>query len=249
MIGRRRLATMPERLIGLVILANVAVLGVLGVTGFLGLWNTGGTQPAQLVGSPSPSLALMPMGNAHIPTTNACVLCHGAGGEVKPVAAILHPVEGWRRCLTCHSNTDLGRLAPGHEGIGEGECLNCHKTAETGPAITQPHAALHDQACLDCHGSVAHLPSTMASSKESECVLCHKPTSLPPPSYPHPDNARLSCRTCHQSAEAGALPIDHALRTDSTCLLCHEIDVAGASGPATGPTLDPSGLLLPSSSP
>ena len=192
----------------------------------------------------------MPMGNAHIPTTNACVLCHGAGGEVKTIPTILHPVEGWRRCLTCHTDTNLGRLAPGHEGIAEEECLNCHTTGQTGPAITQPHAALHDQACLDCHGSVAHLPTTMASTKETDCVLCHKPTTLPPPEYPHPANARLSCRSCHQSAEAGALPIDHALRTDSTCLLCHDIKVAGGSpAPAASPvesTFDQTGLLLPS---
>lgn len=247
MIAPRPVASLAERAMRLFILANVAMLGVLVVTGLLGLWNTGGSQPAQLAApTPSPTFGLMPMGNAHIPTTNACVLCHGAGGEVKTVAAILHPIEGWRRCLTCHTNTDLGRLAPGHEGIAEEECLNCHKTAQTGPAITQPHAALHNQACLDCHGSVAHLPSTMASSRESECVLCHKPTSLPPPAYPHPANARLSCRTCHQSAEAGALPIDHALRTDSTCLLCHDINVAGESRPASQPTLDATGLLLPS---
>jgi hypothetical protein len=236
-----------QRAILFVILANVGVLALLAVTGILGLWNTGGTQPAQLVVSASPTatLGLMPMGNAHIPTSNACILCHGAGGEVKTVPSILHPVEGWRRCLTCHTDTNLGRLAPGHEGIAESECLNCHKTAQTGPAITQPHAALHDQNCLDCHGTVAHLPTTMASSKEGDCVLCHKPTSLPPPSYPHPENARLTCRTCHRSAEAGALPIDHALRTDSTCLLCHDIKVVGESPAASGPTLDPSGLLLP----
>lgn len=249
MIAGRPVLAIAERAIKFFIAANIVLLGLLALTGLLGLWNTGGSQPAQLaVPSASPSLGLMPMGNAHIPTTNACVLCHGAGGEVKAIPAILHPVEGWRRCLNCHTNTDLGRLPPGHDGIAEEECLNCHKTAETGPAITQPHAVLHDQHCLDCHGSVAHLPTTMASAKESDCVLCHKPATLPPPSYPHPANARLSCRTCHQSPEAGALPIDHALRTDSTCLLCHDIKVEAASAPAGSPTLDATGLLLPSAS-
>gem|GEM_PF-3164349 len=247
MIISKPSAPILQRAILFVIVANIAVLGLLAVTGILGLWNTGGTQPAQLVASPTATLGLLPMGNAHIPTTNACVLCHGAGGEVKSIPSILHPVEGWRRCLTCHTDTNLGRLAPGHEGIAEGECLNCHKTAQTGPAITQPHAALHNQACLDCHGTVAHLPTTMASSKQGECVLCHKPTSLPPPSYPHPENARLTCRTCHRSAEAGALPIDHALRTDSTCLLCHDIKVVGDAPATSLPSLDPSGLLLPPS--
>ena len=119
------------------------------------------------------------MGNAHIPTTNACVLCHGAGGEVKVVPAMLHPVEGWRRCVTCHSDENLGRKAPGHEGIAEEECLNCHKVAEAGPAITRPHSVLQDQGCLDCHGTFAHLPSSMASAKETDCVLCHKADRSP----------------------------------------------------------------------
>ena len=168
---------------------------------------------------------LMQMGLAHIPTNNACVLCHVSGGEtmLKVVPAMLHPLEGWRRCLVCHTDETLGRQAPGHVGIAEEECLNCHKVSQGGPAITQPHAALHDQRCLDCHGGVAHLPSSMAGSKETDCVLCHKPAALPPPQYPHAADARLSCRSCHRSAEVGNLPIDHALRQDSTCLLCHDI--------------------------
>jgi hypothetical protein len=243
-----------DRAIWLLIAANIVALGVLAVSILLGLANTPGSQPAQLAALPSASHELIPMGNAHIPTTNACILCHGAGGEVKAIPAILHPIEGWRRCVTCHASGELGRTAPGHDGIAEEECLNCHKTAQTGPAITQPHAALHDQKCLDCHGSVAHLPSTMASTKETDCVLCHKAATLPPPSYPHAPDARLSCRSCHQSAEAGALPIDHALRTDSTCLLCHEISVrgAGSGSPDAGspaPLLTPGPVTPPPASP
>jgi hypothetical protein len=227
-----------NRAIDLVLVAIIVALAATSVILAYGFISSGGSQPAQLAPNPTASFDLMPMGNAHIPTTNACVLCHAAGGEVKTPLPILHPVEGWRRCLTCHTNEALGRTAPGHEGIAETECLNCHKTGQAGPAITQPHAVLHDQHCLDCHGSVAHLPSTMASSKESDCVLCHKPADLPPPSYPHAADVYLSCRSCHQSAEVGALPIDHARRSDSTCLLCHEINVVGASGPI-GPSLAP----------
>jgi hypothetical protein len=230
--------TGPGRLIrstiDLALLVVILALALTSAVLIYGFVSSGGSQPGQLLPQASPSFGLMPMGNAHIPTTNACVLCHTAGGDVKQPPVILHPIEGWRRCLTCHTNEALGRTAPGHEGIAETECLNCHKTGQAGPAITQPHAALHDQHCLDCHGSVAHLPSTMASSKESDCVLCHKPATLPPPSYPHAASVYLDCRSCHQSAEVGALPIDHARRTDDTCLLCHEINVVGAS-PGTAP--------------
>jgi hypothetical protein len=207
------------------IAANIAVLVLL--LAVLILDRVNGPLPGHpALGSiPSASPDLMQMGLAHIPTSNSCELCHVAGGKagLKLVPTILHPIEGWRRCVTCHTNASLGRTAPGHEGIAEEECRNCHQVAQTGVAITQPHAALHDQRCLDCHGEVAHLPTSMASSHEADCVLCHKPTDLPPPSYPHVVDPPLTCRACHQSAEVGGLPIDHALRGDATCLLCHDI--------------------------
>jgi len=241
------------RVIEGLLVVGIIILGFIGVAVLRDLAGTPGSQPAQLAGGsaqPSTTTDLIPMGNAHIPTTNVCVLCHGAGGEVKTTPAILHPVEGWRRCVVCHTNGALGRTAPGHDGIAEEECLNCHKTAQAGPAITQPHAALHDQRCLDCHGGVAHLPSSMASTKETGCVLCHKAAALPPPSYPHVADARLSCRSCHQSAEIGALPIDHALRADTSCLLCHDIAVRSSSSPDTGSTSAPSvGPIVPLSPP
>jgi len=221
----RRLASV-DRWIKVLIGLNAILIGSVAFGLLTNLMTSAAGHPDQApLSSASPSPPLIEMGLAHIPTNNDCVLCHDANGYVglRVVPAILHPIEGWRRCVTCHTNPDLGRTAPGHEGIAEEECLNCHKTGEAGPAITQPHAALHDQACLDCHGSVAHLPSSMATTDQSDCVLCHKPAQLPPPTYPHAADAQLSCRTCHQSAQVGGLPIDHALRADRTCLLCHDI--------------------------
>jgi hypothetical protein len=221
------------------IAALVILLGILlidRVTGPL----PGHPEQALAREAPPASPDLMQMGLAHIPTSNNCELCHDSGGKggLKVVPSILHPIEGWRRCVTCHTDESLGRVAPGHQGIAEEECTNCHQVARTGPAITQPHAALHDQRCLDCHGGVAHLPSSMASAREDDCVLCHKPADLPPPSYPHVVNPPLTCRACHQSVEAGGLPIDHALRGDATCLLCHDIKQVPQPTPTPTPALD-----------
>lgn len=225
------------------VLVAIALLAALAGVLAIGLVQSGGSQPAQLIATPAPTIGLMPMGNAHIPTTNACLLCHGVAGEIRAVPAILHPVEGWRRCVTCHTDATLGRKAPGHEGIPEEECLNCHKVAAAGPAITRPHAEIQGKGCLDCHGSVAHLPSSMASTKEEDCILCHKATDLPPPTYPHAADDRLACSSCHRSPEVGGLPIDHAQRSDSTCLLCHEIKMSGPApttlAPSLGPTVSP----------
>lgn len=207
----------------LVVAVAIAVLGL--PSGTSGASGTAG-HPAQSEAPPSASPeALMPMGLAHIPTGNSCLLCHETGGEagVKPIPAMGHPLAGWRECVVCHTNDRLGQTAPGHQEIPQRECLNCHKIAPDGPAITQPHSTLQDQMCLDCHGDVAHLPSSMVSKDEDECWLCHKPTASPPPQKPHPDTQRLTCRSCHSSPEVGRLPFDHALRDDTTCVLCHDI--------------------------
>jgi hypothetical protein len=229
---RSRLEAWIAVLIGLNVLI-VAILLATVVYDQISVTPAGHPAQAQETAAPSASIALMEMGLAHIPTSNACVLCHATSGTatVKVIPAIGHPLEGWRQCAACHTNAKLGRTAPGHDGIGQAECLNCHKVAQAGPAITQPHSTLQGQHCLECHGSFAHLPTSMASRRESSCTLCHEPTALPPPEFNHARNDRLSCRDCHQSVEVGNLPIDHALRADDTCLLCHLIRQDGTSSP------------------
>ena len=249
---RRRLKSGLERWIAVLIVLNVVVVAILLATVVFDQVNTTPAgHPAQAAPSPSASAELFAMGLAHIPTSSSCVLCHDTGGSagLKNIPALGHELEGWRSCTVCHTNEKLGRSAPGHAGIPEAECLNCHKIAQPGPAITQPHSRLQDQRCLDCHGTFAHLPSSMASRSEASCALCHKPTVLPPPAYDHAINDRLGCRECHTSSEVGNMPIDHALRADSTCLLCH--DIKRASGPipsvsapspsVTGPSPSPAG--------
>jgi hypothetical protein len=231
-----------DPLIKVLVFANFVIVAILlsaAIVDRMGSEPAG--HPAQAAEVAPASPQLMEMGLAHIPTSNSCVLCHDTGGEtgLKPVPAIGHPLDGWRQCAVCHTGERLGRTAPGHDGIPADECLNCHKVAPAGPAITQPHSRLQDQQCLDCHGDVAHLPTSMVGRRQDECWLCHKPTALPPPQFDHPDSARSSCKRCHVSSEAGSLPIDHALREDKTCLLCHDIKT-GPPGPAVTPSLPPS---------
>jgi hypothetical protein len=230
-----------DRTLRLLIFANIVVVTLLAGTMVLDWMRIiparGTAEAPSAAPSAQASPETMQMGLAHIPTSNSCLLCHekGGAGDLKIVPAIGHPLEGWTACATCHSDDKLGRTAPGHAGIAETECLNCHKVAQDGPAITQAHADLNEP-CLDCHGNLAHLPSSMVGRDQTECWLCHKPNPAPPPAKPHPDPQNLTCRSCHQSSQAGGLPIDHALRGDDTCVLCHEIDVAKASTkPGTTP--------------
>ena len=137
-----------------------------------------------------------------------------ATAGLKPIPAIGHPLRGMDGVPHLpHGREARARRRRVTTGIAETECLNCHKEAQDGPAITQAHADLNEP-CLDCHGTVAHLPSSMVGRNQDECWLCHKPNPSPPPQKPHPDRPDLTCRECHQSADVGALPIDHALRAD-----------------------------------
>ena len=241
--------TLDIAIVGVIALNILVVGALLAVVVFDRLGASQAGHPAQATALPSASADLMQMGLAHIPTSDACILCHESGGSanIKTVPAIGHPLEGWRRCAACHTGEKLGATAPGHVGIPETECLNCHKVGPQGPAITQPHSRLQDQHCLDCHGSYAHLPSSMVGKSPSDCTICHKPTELPPPQYPHPPGSDKNCRTCHQSVEVGALPVTHALYTDAMCLLCHDIRTAG-SPPIASPGSSPRYTLQPSPS-
>jgi len=225
----------------LLVVVAVAVLAVLAVTIFI---DTTQSFPAGHPAQVSPPEAsegteVWEMGLAHIPTNAACELCHTGGGSsgLKAVPALGHPIEGWRACLTCHTDEELGQTAPGHAGIPETECLSCHRERNASVAITQPHSRFQDQQCLDCHGEVAHLPTTMEGRDPTQCSACHLPTDDPPPEFEHAFNLNVSCRSCHQSTEVGSLPVDHALRGDGTCLLCHDYKVA--SNPGSNPLETP----------
>lgn len=225
-----------DRGLRILIVANflvVAVLAGLMVADWLQIIPSRG-EDGSAAPSASASAELMQMGLAHIPTSNSCLLCHDQGGQVKAIPPLGHPLAGWTECLVCHTNEDLGRKAPGHDGIAQSECLNCHKEAPQGPTITQAHANLN-KPCLDCHGSVAHLPSSMVGRNQDQCFLCHKPLASPPPQQPHPTNPNLTCRSCHQASDVGALPITHALYADDTCVLCHDMNLGASPVPSTSP--------------
>ncbi len=235
------------RLLILLNLVTVAMLASLMVANWLQIIPTrssGAGSDAPAAAGASPSAGLFQMGMAHIPTSAQCVLCHEGGGSssVKTIPAMGHQLAGFTACLTCHTNDKLGRAAPGHDGIPESECTNCHKEPTQGPSITQAHAALN-KPCLDCHGSVAHLPTSMVGRNQTDCELCHKPNPSPPPIRPHPDPQGLACRDCHQSSSVGALPISHALYGDDTCVLCH--DVGGASRVPSAASPTPASTLPP----
>jgi hypothetical protein len=183
---------------------------------------TSGT-PAPIVPAPtrSPDIAL------EMPVGNDCLACHttaeGGVGSV-PVPPIGHPLEGWGSCTSCHASDRLVATAPGHTGIHADQCLLCHKST-TPAAVDRPHSLTANSSCLSCHGSIAPLPDSMKGRSESTCFLCHKGTTAAAPGFPHRVPADGLCLTCHVASKVGALPADHADRTNIQSTACH--------GPAT----------------
>lgn len=154
-----------------------------------------------------------------------CAGCHVTeGGTVglRPVPPIAHPLKGWTECTACHSSERLVETAPGHTGIHAEDCLTCHQPGDLPAPLSRPHRELQNNACLDCHGETAPLPTDMAHRGESVCWLCHRLPAEQPPRPAHQVlTDQTNCLSCHVAGKVGALPDDHANRTQSECLLCH----------------------------
>lgn len=219
-------------------IAGLAVVAAVGfaVVAFDLLRSAPAADHAAQIATPTPTVEpskLMLMGAAHIPTDADCRLCHetSSGVGLTPVPVLGHPLEGWTSCTSCHSEDRLVKTAPGHTGIAQTECLNCHKEGPTAPAITRPHSLLRNTGCLQCHGGQVHLPTTMVGRSDTECWLCHQAAPEAPPEFPHPADTGVTCRTCHVAGKVGALPADHDARADTICVLCHDVSPVTVAAP------------------
>ena len=181
--------------------------------------------------SPGPGSAASPSGLPEgmtwlaMPPDADCSACHvTAEGTIglRPVPVIAHPLDGWSDCTACHAPERLVATAPGHSGIHAEACLTCHREGSLPAPLSRPHRERQNTACLDCHGSVAPLPSDMAHRTDTVCWLCHRLPSEQPPVPRHAvRSGQTDCLNCHVAGNVGALPADHATRNPSECLLCH----------------------------
>ncbi len=181
--------------------------------------------------SPTPTASTSPSGLPEVmswlarPADADCAACHVTAQGViglRPVPPIAHPLQGWSDCTACHAPARLVQTAPGHTGIHADACLTCHQAGELPAPLSRPHRERQNTECLDCHGSVAPLPTDMAHRTDTVCWLCHRLPVDQPPVPKHPvKSGQTDCLTCHVAGKVGALPSDHARRPPSECLLCH----------------------------
>lgn len=208
--------------LGIVAVAAIVAFGLRGPGGYIA------TEP-----SPTPVPSLPAMGGDLSMIGDDCLGCHlTADGTIgtNPVPPLGHPLEGWESCTECHAPARLVQTAPGHDAIHAEQCLSCHKDT-TAAAPTRPHPPTQSDECLSCHGSSAPLPASMTNRSETTCFLCHQSQSLAAPHFLHRLSPDQPCTDCHEPGEAGALPADHAGRTDDMCISCHGTTVDAPEAP------------------
>jgi hypothetical protein len=149
--------------------------------------------------SPSPSASaaqVIVMNGVAVPADADCAGCHRSrDGVMSPVTipTLAHPLKGWTKCASCHSDATLVPIARGHERFTQDQCLACHGEQGQGTALSRPHHVYAGQECTSCHdGSTAPLPQAMAP--RTACWLCHHevagasafPSLAPPTATPAP---------------------------------------------------------------
>jgi hypothetical protein len=224
------------------LLTLVAAVVAFMVVGILPEMRAGGYVPATPTPSASASMALptgspdLLMNGALVPSGAECSGCHLTDRGViglRPIPEMGHPLEGWTDCTACHSTSSLVNTAPGHTGIHATECITCHMPADLPAPLSRPHRDRQNMACLECHGSVAPLPTDMTHRSELVCWICHRLPDEQPPVPAHETVAgETDCLTCHVDGRVGALPPDHDGRTGSECLLCHDTPLGASPQPA-----------------
>ena len=149
--------------------------------------------PAQAESAPSASPEPMPMGLAHIPTSNCLPAVPRDGRQsagLKPVPAIGHPLEGWRDASSATPTSGWAERRPGHAGIPRGGV----------PQLPQgrPAAARRSRSpirsCRTSRASTATAATptcrrAWSAPTRTSAGCATSPTPPPPPEYPHPGPA------------------------------------------------------------
>jgi hypothetical protein len=185
--------------------------------------------------------------DANHPTTGECSNCHtstvsfltGVTGGNKPA----NHIPTTQACTLCHSNaSNYAVYAMNHQGI-TGNCAQCHAASLTFANITpkEPpanHLPISGLACESCHSVTnftAFGPGTVMSHNgiTGNCASCHetgkswygvtmvdRPTAAQDPNHP----STGECSNCHSSTVSFttglAKPANH-IPTSQACTLCH----------------------------
>jgi nitrate/TMAO reductase-like tetraheme cytochrome c subunit len=176
---------------------------------------------------------------------SSCKATRQAALELKTTAHGRHGVT----CTACHASPGLTNQIKwrGHEWLNvwadylnmqrkptkghvpsNASCIQCHKLSTLpaqGAGVRFSHTAhmgMHNLACVDCHGDVAHPKPGENPNQVSMtvCTMCHNQQGAP-----------NTCSTCHTTsvAKQDVHPSDYlkthgiqAVQDEAACLRCHD---------------------------
>ena len=186
----------------------------------------------------------------HIPTSQACTLCHSAG--YGPSLTVMSHSGISSGCTTCHAGTAFYGVTPVSKGSNHftttQDCSLCHtSTVVPGGFVTgaMNHTGI-SSGCTTCHSGTAfqnvtpvakgsnHVPTT------SDCVTCHTSfTSFVGATFNH-TGITSGCATCHNgTAFQNVTPVTRAanhIPTSLDCSNCHKSTTVFGPGTAMNHT-------------
>ena len=191
----------------------------------------------------------------HIPTAQACTVCHANAGTFK--AGLMNHAGISGGCTTCHAVGSTGvaftGVTPVPQGAGHipinGDCATCHKSTATFAGPTMSHAGISG-GCAACHeagksfAGVSGLKTrpTNHFPANADCGACHKSTNTFAGTAMNHAGITGGCTTCHAGgavgkAFAGVTPKPQGaqhMATTAECSTCHTSTASFASGVTGG---------------
>lgn len=169
-------------------------------------------------------------GTAHLPTTEACDVCHTAGSWATGGTGVPDHGDFVANCFACHN----GNNASGKSGLHINSSQVCDACHRKFPAAWQPVLAAavdHNEvigSCASCHNH-AIAPGKLSSHIASTelCEACHQSPPLRWNQVLTVDHGQVigTCASCHNNAVAAGKPGSHPATTEM-CEACHRIPPA-----------------------
>jgi hypothetical protein len=174
----------------------------------------------------------------HIPTTQACALCHTTPGNY--TVAVMNHQGITSGCATCHGpGRTFGNLKPktqpaGHIPVPGTACEGCHSVTNftTFAATKMNHAAVPGIACQTCHETgrswtgvtIVTRPVRASHPTTGDCGSCHTTTTFTGATVGKPGNhipTNQACTLCHSNASDYKIYAMSHQGITSGCATCH----------------------------
>lgn len=168
-------------------------------------------------------------GATHIPTTQACDVCHGSTASWTAAVSVDHTTLT-SNCVSCHSGAFTGVTGKGgkhNQGLNTNDlCEACHKPKPVlWTTATFDHAQIQPAtACGACHDGTGLRARTGKSATHpltgALCEACHVNTVWRPVTRVDHTQTTALCSRCHDGVIAAGKNIGH-IATTSDCGVCH----------------------------